>query len=89
MRDPRVGAGQPGWWPVSVAAGGPARASVSARRSASGSRYRPTTTTLEAIKGTRGTTAIAITPNGTTAYVTGYVLGRVIAIRTATNSRDV
>ena len=32
--------GQPGWRPVVVAAGGPVRARVSARRSASGSRYR-------------------------------------------------
>jgi len=45
-----------------------------------------TNTALTAIKGTRGATAIAITPNGTTAYVTGYVLGTVIAIRTATNT---
>ena len=40
-RMPRVCVGQPGWRPVMAAAGGPVRARLSARRSASGSRYRP------------------------------------------------
>ena len=40
-RVPRVCVGQLGWRLVMVAGGGPVRARVSARRSASGSRYRP------------------------------------------------
>ena len=40
-RVPRVCVDQSGWRSVMVAAGGPVRARVSARRSASGSRYRP------------------------------------------------
>src|ERR1700749_3684782 len=37
----RACTGQLGWWSVLVAAGRPARARVSARRNASGRRYRP------------------------------------------------
>ena len=40
-RVPRFCVGQPGWGPATVVAGRAARARVSARRSASGSRYRP------------------------------------------------
>jgi hypothetical protein len=40
-RIPPACVGQPGWRPVIVAAGWPIRARVPARRSASGSRYRP------------------------------------------------
>jgi hypothetical protein len=56
----RVWVGQPGWRPVMVTAGGPARARVSARRRASGSRYQP------AMRRTRSAASVAGIPAAVT-----------------------
>ena len=62
-RFPRVCAGQLGWWSVLVAAGRPARARVSARRSASGRRYRPAMRRTRSAASARGIPA-AVTNRG-------------------------
>ena len=62
-RVPRFWVGQPGWRPVTVVAGGAARARVSARRSASGSRYRPAMRRTRSAASAGGIPA-AVTNNG-------------------------
>ena len=64
-RVPRVLMGQSGWRSVMVVAGGSARARVSARRSASGSRYHPAMRRTRSAASTAGIPA-AVTNNGRT-----------------------